>query len=108
MINFMAEKVAASPFGYAHWAFLLKMIGTVPEVIAITGAESKMWYKEASKCYNPFKIIAFAEQESDLPYFLNRFSSDKTQAFVCKGNVCYEPINSLQKLKDNFVQTITK
>lgn len=103
MIAFMAEKVAASPFGHAHWAFLLKMIETVPEVIAITGAESKMWYSEISKLYNPFCIIVFTEKENDLPYFLNRFSNDKTQAFICKGNVCLEPLDSLQKLKEKLV-----
>lgn len=108
MINFMSEKVAASVFGYAHWAFLLKMIETEPEVIAITGAQSKKWYSEMSKLYKPFSIIVFSEKENDLPYFINRFNNDKTQAFICKGNVCYEPINSLQKLKDNVVQTITK
>ena len=102
MIAFMAERVAASPFGHAHWAFLLKMIETEPEVIAITGYESKKWFSEISRIYKPFRIVAFSEKENDLPYFINRFSKDKSQAFICKGNVCFEPVDSLQKLKENL------
>jgi uncharacterized protein len=99
----MAEKMQTTMIGYvekyplsfSNWAdFFNMMSGNFYEVVA-TGRNAGEFVPEIYRNYHPARIIAGAKSKSDLPLFQDRFVNEKTIIYVCKGNYCKKPVETV-------------
>ncbi|PIF00902.1 MAG: thioredoxin domain-containing protein [Maribacter sp.] len=81
--------------GYTHWASLqLKMTYPYYE-IAVVGSQADAVRKELQQKHLPNTLIVSSTQESNLPLFKDRYISDGTFIYVCKGNMCKLPVDNV-------------
>jgi uncharacterized protein YyaL (SSP411 family) len=90
------------PQGHCSLLLALDELVVPPEIIILRGetAEAEEWRAELAKLYAPRRIVlSIPSDVSDLPPALaDKKPQTGTVAYICRGNVCSEPIDSLSTL----------
>lgn len=101
MLSNMRASALESPGWHSLWLQLaMRNVFTHYEV-AITGAEAQDYRLELEEQYYPNRIFAGAKSESELPILKDRFS-DLTTIYVCEGNTCQLPVNTVEEAMEQM------
>jgi uncharacterized protein YyaL (SSP411 family) len=99
-----ASWLALNRFPHGHVSLIeaLDEYITAPEIVIIRGPEmdAARWQKELGKLYAPHRLVfAIASDVADLdPAIADKRAGAGTRAYVCRGNTCSAPIDSLPDL----------
>ncbi len=99
MIKQMADRFQQYPQSYANWGRLLLKQNNPYFEVAVVGPSAAAIIGSLSQEYLPHAILTGTSEESILPLFANRYTSDKTRIFVCQDNVCQLPVEETDDAK---------
>jgi uncharacterized protein len=91
----MLGHVQKYPSSFSNWASFLKMVGGEFYEIVIAGPQSLEMARVFNRKYLPNSVIAAATHASELPVFRDRFVPGKTLIYVCAGNYCKKPVETI-------------
>ena len=90
------------PHGHVSLIEALDEYLAAPEIVIIRGAasEAAQWQRELGKLYAPHRLVfAIPADATDLdPALADKRAGANTRAYVCRGNTCSAPIESLGDL----------
>jgi len=87
--------------GYSNWGiFALQQYFNVSQIV-ITGENASEVANELKIKFNPHLIICANTNISKLPIFEGKHSTSALKIYVCEGNTCKSPVNSLEELYKN-------
>ena len=90
------EDLKKNPVYYSNWAQLLLFFLDSPSEVVIMGPDAGNMRKDLDAYYLPSIILAGSDKPENLPLLKNRFVKSKNLIYVCKGNVCDIPVNTVQ------------
>ncbi len=94
MLQNMRAELLKNPAWHSVWAQLM-LIHLFPHFeIVITGDQASNFRLEMDGKYYPLKIYAGGSTPSDIPILKDRYM-EETTIFVCEGNTCQLPVNSV-------------
>ena len=92
----MQNRVASYPAAYANWASLALNSKPDQKVIAVVGKRCTSVIQKI-KAKNISGVMIFgSENESQLPYFANRYVEGKTLIYICSGTHCLVPVETVE------------
>ncbi len=97
MAQVMENRCTRHPAAYANWASLELNQLKEQYVIAVVGTEAIPIVKKLKHKNLPGVLIFGSKNDSRLPYFENRFVEVKTLIYVCSGNYCLAPVESVEE-----------
>jgi uncharacterized protein len=96
------QSIEKYPHAHASLLLALDEYLTPPETIIMRGAQAEIdqWSRELAKLYAPRRIVlAIGSDTAGLPPALaGKASRGPAVAYICRGNVCSSPIESLSTL----------
>lgn len=105
MIKRVEDKLIAYPSAFSNWGILYLNLVYPFYTVVFTGEDSGKISKELNKSYFPDIIKAGSSGGSKLPVFKDRFVKDKTKIYVCTGNECKLPVESVEEAIKQIIQT---
>jgi len=101
----IAEKMTANLKGntlsnmsyFAGWASLLLHFSKPSFEVVIVGKDYKILKKRLEKVYRPNILIVGTEKKSTIPIFKDRYKKGETLIYVCKNNVCNQPVKTVEE-----------
>ena len=74
--------------------------GRLTEIVIIRGSESETWRDELNKLYAPHRMVfAIPADDAGLdPALADKQAGAGTRAYVCRGNTCSPPVETLADL----------
>jgi uncharacterized protein YyaL (SSP411 family) len=80
---------------YSHWLNLLLDVHSVTHEVVVTGPDALNVLRSLRSEYLPECRFAASTNESELPLFRGRNSSDTT-IYVCTGRACHAPVHTTE------------
>jgi uncharacterized protein YyaL (SSP411 family) len=93
----MLGHVQKYPSSFSNWASFINMAGGGFYEIVIAGPQAQEMARVFNSKYLPNAVIAAATKTSDLPVFRDRFVPGKTLIYVCAGNYCKKPVETIDE-----------
>ena len=91
MLEYMKPSLARYSSQYANWLQLaLWLHGPFYEIV-VCGPEARETGRSLVSEYLPNTLVAFSDQERDLPLFKARYAADKTLIYLCSRGACQVP-----------------
>lgn len=97
MAGMMRANIMKYPTSFSNWAILWMYLSEDFYEVAICGKDAQKFAQEILRFNYPGKLIAASEHQSNLPLLKNRFKQGKTMIYVCKGNVCQKPVETVEE-----------
>ncbi|MEI6062504.1 MAG: thioredoxin domain-containing protein [Bacteroidota bacterium] len=95
MVNAVKDRFIRYPAAYANWANLALQSTGEQLVVAVVGPES-VHFTKSLKMENSTGLMVFGSSKaSSLPYFENRYVEGKTLIYICSGNQCLIPVETV-------------
>lgn len=101
MLDRMVPRFKSYPAGFSNWMLALLEAFDTSQELVVVGEDADAWRESTSQKYLPFVTKIFTESET-LPITEGRFVEGKTLGYVCTGNVCHQPVESLESLLDSI------
>lgn len=98
MLKAMQEFILGYGSAYSNWMMLQQQILNVKKELVICGNNAKEYYHQLQQYYLPDTLIIYAESNSDLPLFKERFKEGKTMMYYCVNNACQMPVETIEEL----------
>lgn len=98
MLKAMQEFISGYGSAYSNWMMLQQQILNVKKELVICGNNAKGYYHQLQQYYLPDTLIIYAESNSDLPLFKERFKEGKTMMYYCVNNACQMPVETIEEL----------
>jgi len=95
--------ISRDPSYFANWLGLMTWFVYPPYEIAIVGRKAEDYRSRFENLYHPGILLAGGTHEGNLPILKNRFKLGKTQIYICKGQVCQEPISNVDEAIEKIV-----
>ena len=96
------EPLQSYPHAHASLVIALDEYRNPPEIVVLRGSQDELghWHRQASGSYSPRRLVfAIPDDAPDLPGALAlRKPKDGTVAYVCRGNQCSAPLETLEAL----------
>lgn len=96
MLHAMESRISRFPAAYSNWASLALSDPQKQHIIAVVGAEAVSIISKLTKSGLQGVHIFGSENESDLPYFANRYIEGKTLIYICFGTHCLTPVETVE------------
>ena len=87
--------------GYSNWGILALQNHFNASQIVITGENAIEVANELKIKFNPNSIICANNSKSCLPIFEGKGNDEVLKIYVCEGNTCQSPVNSIEELYKN-------
>lgn len=84
---------------YANWASLSIQYSKPTYELIIIGKDYKKYEKQLRTKFRPDILYVGTEKESKIPIFKDRYKKGETLIYICKNNVCNQPLNSVSEAK---------
>lgn len=97
MLSNVKENIAANIPYYSNWAMLMLSVINKPYEVVIVGKDIKKIKQEFNTKYLPNTLFAGSTNESNFELLKNRYVKGKTLIYVCKENVCKQPVETVQE-----------
>lgn len=98
MLKAMQEFIPGYGSAYSNWMMLQQQILNVKKELVICGNKAKEYYHQLQQYYLPDTLIIYAQSNSDLPLFKERFKEGKTMMYYCVNNACQMPVETVEEL----------
>lgn len=95
MMSGITENIAIYPSAFSNWGIVMLFQTENFYEIVITGKDSKQKASEILRHPYPAKFVLAADEKSSLTAFSNRFAERKSLIYVCSGNECKMPVESV-------------
>lgn len=82
---------------FANWASLSLHFSKPSYELIIIGKDFKKFEKELRKSFRPDVLFAGSAKESNIPIFKDRYKKDETLIYICKNNVCNQPVKTVEE-----------
>ncbi len=82
---------------FANWASLSLHYSKSSYELVIVGKDYKQLAKQLRANFRPDILYVGTEKESKIPIFKDRFRKGKTLIYVCKNNVCNQPVETVEE-----------
>ena len=105
MLLSMESKVQQQPSAYSNWAKLAFTCRKEQKVIAVVGPEAVSVIRKLKKEKINTELIFGSTIKSDLPYFKNRFVEGKTLIYICIGQHCLMPVETVEEAVGYAINT---
>jgi uncharacterized protein YyaL (SSP411 family) len=102
MLNAVKDELLAYPAGYALWAKLKLMDDKSLNELVFTGPDAEHMFLEWNQKYVPGVLTVLCPRSSDVPLLKGKHSSKNNQIYLCEGQKCYAPVNSINELNEMF------
>jgi len=93
----METSYSRNPASYSNWASLSLLVSQEVHMIAVIGPDSVAIIKKLKSAHIPGVLIFGSKEESNLPYFENRFIEGQTLIYVCSGTYCLSPVETVEE-----------
>ncbi|MCD6555590.1 MAG: thioredoxin domain-containing protein [Bacteroidales bacterium] len=97
MIAGMEENTLSNINYFAGWASLNQHFSKPSYELVIIGKDYKYFAQKLLKSYRPDIIFAGSMKESNIPIFKDRYKEGETLIYVCKNNVCNQPVKTVKE-----------
>jgi uncharacterized protein len=97
MMALLVSQAQDYPSAFANWCTLGLELSVPKCIIAVAGAEAGEFVEELGKHYLPNTIIAGSNDQTELSYFRNKFIAGKTLIYICFGETCLAPVESVSE-----------
>lgn len=98
MLKNVLEQLENHPRGFGNWLDLLLNFKFDFYEIIMAGNDIHSLSKNLNKNYLPQTIIAGTEQPDEKDIFKNRFQEGETLIYICKNNVCRQPVRFIEEI----------
>jgi len=99
MTTNIQENTLANLNYFANWASLSIHYSKPAYELIIIGKDYKIFEKELRKDFRPDILYAGSENKSEIPIFKDRYKKEETLIYVCRNNVCNQPIKTVKEAK---------
>jgi len=82
---------------YSNWAQLMLSMINAPYEVAIVGDNAKEMKEQFDEHFLPNTLFAVSNKQSTLEIFRNRYVRGKTLLYLCKDNVCKQPLSDVNQ-----------
>ena len=89
--------IQRSPSFLSNWARRLILSEQGSREIVFTGKDARKLRHDLTGHYIPLALIAGSDQSSEMPLLNNRFVDGKSLIYVCKGNICKQPVLTIEE-----------
>lgn len=93
----MSDNIQHYPTSFSNWAALWMYLSEPFYEIVICGENAMPLALQMQRSFHPGTIVIATTVQSNLPVFKNRFQSGKTLIYVCTGNICQRPVESIDE-----------
>jgi len=97
LILTMESQVEKHPTAYANWASFALAVAQEQYVMAVVGSDSVAVVRRLIVKSIPGVLIFGSLTDCILPYFENRYVEGKTLIYVCCGNHCSAPVETVEE-----------
>lgn len=97
MLKRVEDKLISFPTAFSNWGVIYLNLVYPFYTVVFTGSESKTLSDELNKRYLPNTIKAGSLESSELKIFKDRFIKNKTKIYVCTGNECKLPVETIKE-----------
>lgn len=97
MVMKMKDQVVKYPSAFANWGSLMIRMANSFYTVVITGLEYREKAISMQKSFRPNVFFCASKGESRLPVFESRYVEGKTMIYVCSGNMCKLPTESIDE-----------
>lgn len=96
VLRILSETGSSGWLYYGGWGQAALLLQEGMEEVAILGPEAAQWAQALQQPYQPQLVWAWAvDGDTDHPLLLNRFQAGKTLLYLCVGQSCSAPVESL-------------
>jgi len=82
---------------FANWASLSLHYSKPSYELVIVGKNYKQFAEEINNDFRPDILYLGTNKESNIPIFKDRYKKGETLIYVCKNNVCNQPVTSVME-----------
>ncbi|OFX89187.1 MAG: hypothetical protein A2W99_01665 [Bacteroidetes bacterium GWF2_33_16] len=94
MIMGLKNEIAKNPYFFGNWIDLMIQFIHKPYEVCVMGTNAEEFRAEFNKMYLPNILIAGGDPKSGIPLLENRYVDEKVMIFICRDNVCKQPVKS--------------
>ena len=98
MLSAVEEQTKIGGTYYANWDILMTWFVHQPFEVCIVGKDCVNIRKKLDKYYLPNVILSGGIDDGGLSLHANKLVADETMIYVCRGKICYEPSNDIEKI----------
>ncbi|NOZ33937.1 MAG: thioredoxin domain-containing protein [Chlorobi bacterium] len=95
MLSNSAENIVSNLNYFAGWASLYLHFSKPAYELVIVGKNYKALKEKLTQKYRPDVFFAGSEGNSDIPIFAGRYKKGETLIYVCRNNVCNQPVKTV-------------
>ncbi len=97
MAGTMSDNIKNYPTSFSNWAALWMYLSEPFYEVVICGENSGKLGMQMLQFDYPGKIVVRTDRESSLAIFKDRMQPGKTMIYVCSGNVCQQPVETVEE-----------
>lgn len=98
MCTFMLTNTLSYPSFYANWANVITAHAHSLNLLVIAGSEASGYARQIRLHYNPFMLLAVADNKSSIPVFKNKFKEGRTVIYKCANHTCEAPVEKVEDM----------
>lgn len=102
MVVNMAPEIEKNIYYHSNWGRLALLLVEGATEVAIAGPDCEAWTKQLQQHYLPQVILTASAVISKLPLLQHKFTGSKTRGFVCKKQLCGEPLNTVEQILEQL------
>ena len=104
MLSNVKQNALDSGVYCANWDILMAWFAVNPFEVAIVGENYEAKRKEFEAFYLPNVILSGGVKEGNLPLLKGKFQNDKTTLYVCRNNVCQQPVYEVSEALELLIK----
>ena len=97
MLKRIVDKMISYPSTFSNWGILYLNLVYPFYTVVFTGEDSQSLSTELTKYHFPNIIKAGSLEGSEMKIFYDRFVQNKTKIYVCTGNECKLPVETIEE-----------
>lgn len=98
MCTSMYNNILSYPSYYANWANVAAAHTHGISILVVTGPDAFDYSRQLRLQYNPYLLLAAANNKSEIPVFMNKFRNGKTYIYKCANHTCDAPVERLEDI----------
>ncbi len=99
MLTNINKKISSNITYFSNWASVMLWFTNSPYELVVTGPDTDKLSIEILNDYRPDIIFAGSVKDKGIPVFENRYVKNQSIIYVCKHNVCKQPVSSVNEAK---------
>jgi len=90
------------PSAYSNWLNVFLNYSPQNRELAICGEKALDFGTKINAKYFPFLVLAGSSKHTDLPFLKDRYTTEKTNFYICQNKTCDYPIQKFEDVETNL------